>query len=350
MMSRRPALFALSITLIAGACSTGGSPAAKDGGFATSTSHGPTTSTTAVPKVAAPLTGLPVDAEVAARPVVSVKVDNSDEGRVQEVGIDKADVLFEEKVEGTVTRFVAMFQGDDADLVGPIRSVRATDANIVSAFGGIFTYSGGAPIAVRTLRRAPVVQVSEDSRGSKPFTYPSGKHRPYATYAKTKRLREEADKTSKAPPSIVGFLAEGQTYQPAAATPATKATVVFGPRTTAVLDWDPASHHWLRSTNGRPHTIQNGGQLAFTTVVIQTTPYRSAGYNDVAKNPVDEAVVVGSGSAVILAEGKSLKARWSKASPTAMTVYTDESGAPILFPKGQMLVMLPPPSGSITLA
>lgn len=311
---------------------------------------GPTTTTTAVAKVASPMTGLPVAADVAGRPLVSVKVDNSDDGRVQEVGIDKADVLVEEKVEGTVTRFIAMFQGEDADLVGPIRSVRATDANILSAFGGVFTYSGGAPIAVRTLAKTPVTQVSEDKSGAKPFTYPSGKHRPYATYARTKRLRDEAKKDAKAPPQFLPFLAEGQSYAPAAATPATKATVVFGPRTTALLEWDAASGRWLRSTNGRPHTIQNGGQLAFTTVIVQTTPYKSAGYKDSAQNPVDEAVVVGKGSAVILAQGKQLKVSWSKSSPTAMTVYTDESGAPVQFPQGRVLLMLPPTGGSVTVS
>jgi hypothetical protein len=332
--------------VLGGACSKGAAPLVSS----TTTVPGPTTTTTAVPKVASPMTGLPVAADVAGRPLVSVKIDNSDEGRVQQVGIDKADVLVEEKVEGTVTRFIAMFQGDDADLVGPIRSVRATDAGIVSAFGGVFTYSGGAPIAVRTLAKAPVTQVSEDKSGSKPFTYPSGKHRPYATYAKTKRLRDEAKKDAKAPPPFLPFLAEGQTYAPAAATPATRATVVFGPRTTALLEWDAASGRWLRSTNGRAHTIQNGGQLAFTTVIVQTTAYKSAGYKDSAQNPVDEAVVVGKGSAVILAQGKQLKVSWSKASPTAMTVYTDETGAPVQVPQGRVLLMLPPTGGSVTVS
>jgi hypothetical protein len=343
---RALAAVAITATLVAGACSNSSKhDPSGDGAFASTTTVPGAPSTSAVPKVPSPLTGLPVDEDVAARPAVSIKVDNSDEGRVQQVGIDKADVLIEEKVEGTVTRFIAVFQGVDADLVGPIRSVRATDSNIVGAFGGVFTYSGGAPIAVKTLDKTPVVQVSEDKSGDKPFTYPSGKHRPYATYARTKRLREEAKKDAKAPPPFLPFLATGESYAPPTATPATKATVVFGSRTTAVLTWDPASNHWLRATNGSPHTVQNGGQLAFTTVIIQSTPYKSAGYKDVAKNPVDQAVVVGSGSAVVLAQGKQVKAKWSKASPTAMTVYTDESGQPLKFPQGQILVMLPPTAG-----
>lgn len=348
--SHRRALVAAlaALALVAAACGGNKGKAAdasKDGQYASTTTEANAPSTSAVPKVPSPLTGLPVDADVAARPAVSVKIDNSDEGRVQEVGIDKADLLIEEKVEGTVTRFIAVFQGQDADLVGPIRSVRATDSNIVGEFGGVFTYSGGAPIAVKTLAKTPVIQVSEDKSGSDPFTYPSGKHRPYATYAKTKRLREEAKKDTKAPPAFLPFLAQGQEYAPAAATPATKATVVFGPRTTAVLTWDPASSRWLRTTNGAAHTVQNGGQLAFSTVIIQNTPYKPAGYNDVAGNKVDQAVVIGSGDAIVLAQGKQLKVKWSKSSATALTTYTDLSGNPVQFPQGQVLVMLPPTAG-----
>ena len=346
MRSRIAAALA-ALIFVAGACGSG-DDGDKDAISAADTALDPATSTTAVVKVPAPLTGLPVDEDVAERPVVSVKVDNSDEGRAGQTGIDKADVLFEEKVEGTVTRFIAVFQSEDADLVGPIRSVRTTDAPIVSAFGGVFTYAGGAPTAVRSLRNAPVKSISED-KGSAPFTYPPGKHRPYATFAKTRRLRQEAPDTAKPPSSFVTFLAQGETYNPTGATPATKATVVYGSRTTAVVDWDAASSTWLRSTNGKSHTIQNGGQLAFTTVIIQSVKYRGVGYKDAAKHPVDEAVVVGEGEAVILAQGKQVKARWKKESASAMTTYTDSSGAPIRFPQGQILVMLPPTSGGITI-
>jgi hypothetical protein len=336
-----------AVTTTAVACSDKGTNAG--GGPAVPvTKSGPTTSTTAVPKLASPLTGLPVDADVARRPIVMVKVDNSDPGRNAQTGIDKADVLVEEKVEGTVTRFIAMFQSEDSDLVGPIRSVRTTDASIISAFpGSVFTYAGGAGKAVASLKGTPVTKVSEEE-GSGPFTYPPGHRRPYALFAKTKRLREEADDTAAAPPAMLPFLAEGEAFASPHATPATKATVVFGSLTTATLQWDAASSTWLRTTNGRAHTIQNGHQLAFKTVIVQLVPYRNVGYLDSAKNKVDEAVVVGSGNAVVLVNGMQLKARWSKPTARSMTTYTDEAGTPIRFPQGQTLVMLPPTGASVT--
>ena len=343
MKSSKVAFVAL-IALVLGGCTTK-QPRTS---IAPTTTEASTT-TTAPVKAAAPLTGLPVDLDVASRPVVSVKVDNSEEGRAQQAGIDKADVLFEEKVEGTVTRFIAVFESQDSDLVGPIRSVRTTDPNIVAAFGGVFTFSGGAPIAKKTLRGAPFAVVSEDG-GTGPFTYPKGHQRPYATYAKTSRLRQEALKNVKAPPPFLPFLATGESYAPQGATPAAHAAVVFGKQTTGVLDWDPASSHWLRSTNGKSQTVQGGGQLAFATVIVQSVGYRSVGYNDAAHNPVDEAIVVGQGDAVILSQGTQIKVRWKKESATAMTTYTDAAGAPVRLPQGQVLVMLPPTGAGITIS
>ena len=339
-------LAALVVTTGVGACGDTGTN--EGGGPAVPVTETGETTTT-VPKQASPLTGLPIDANVAQRPIVMVKIDNSDPGRAVQRGVHKADVLVEEKVEGSVTRFIAMYQSED-ELVGPIRSVRTTDAAIVSAFpGSVFTYAGGAGKAVASLKSAPVTKVSEED-GSAPFSYPAGHKRPYALFAKTERLREEADDDAGAPPPFLTFLSEGEAFAAPTAAPAATARVVFGSLTTATLEWNPASSTWMRTTNGKPHIIKEGPQLAFKTVIVQLVPYRSAGYLDAAKHKVDEAVVTGSGNAIVLVDGMQLKARWSKPSARAMTTYTDEAGTPIRFPQGQTLVMLPPTGASVTVS
>lgn len=345
---RRVAVALAALVVATGVAACGDRGTSEGGGPAVPvTEKGETTTT--VPKQASPLTGLPIDASIAERPIVMVKIDNSDPGRAAQRGVHKADVLVEEKVEGTVTRFIAMYQSED-DLVGPIRSVRTTDADIVAAFpGSVFTYAGGAGKAIASLKGTPVTKVSEED-GSAPFSYPAGHKRPYALFAKTERLREEADDDAGAPPPFLSFLSEGEAFTAPTATPVTKATVVFGSLTTAGLQWDAASSTWLRTTNGKPHLIKEGSQLAFKTVIVQLVPYRSAGYLDASKHKVDEAVVTGTGNAVILINGMQLKARWSKPSARAMTTYTDEAGTPIRFPQGQTLVMLPPTGASVTVS
>src|SRR6478735_7448658 len=129
----------------------------------TTTTPAPTTTTVAPPT--APLTGLP-DPSAAShtRPALSVKVENTDAARPQ-AGIDQADVLYEEVVEGGITRFVAIFNSAVPDVIGPVRSVRAEDPDIVWPVGGIFAYSGGAQVNVNAINNAPVHAVDESSAG-----------------------------------------------------------------------------------------------------------------------------------------------------------------------------------------
>ena len=338
----RAAVSLLAVTTLAtAACSD------SDEGGAEGAGRREATTTTEAPKVPARLTGLILaDGSVVDRPAVIVKVDNSPEARPQS-GLEKADIVIEEKVEGSITRFLAVFQSEDAELVGPVRSVRSTDAPLVSTFGGVFAFAGGIPAFVALAERAPVTVVSEASRPDA-FTLRAGKRRPFKTYASTAKLRGLAGNRSQPPPRLFEMLPAGEPFNPAGAAPAVHATVVFGGRTRSDWDYDAATSLWRRTTNGTPHTVEGSGQLSFTNVNIQRTAYQVTRYTDTSGSRVDEAVVVGSGDAVILSAGKQVAARWSKASPTAVTTYTDSTGAPIRLTPGRTWISLPPAGAPIT--
>ncbi|HVE45408.1 MAG TPA: DUF3048 domain-containing protein [Acidimicrobiales bacterium] len=302
--------------------------------------------TTVAPRPA-PLTGLILsDGTIADRPAVVVKVDNSPSARPQ-AGLDKADVVIEEKVEGAITRFLAVFHSEDAELVGPVRSVRSTDAPVVSAFGGVFAFAGGIPPFVAMANSAPVTVITEQARPDA-FKLRADKRRPFKTYASTERLRGLAGSRSQPPPRLFELRAEGEPFTPAGAVPATHATVVFGGLTKSDWDFDVASNQWRRSTNGTPHVIEGGGQLSFANVIIQRTPYQGTRFTDTSGAKVDEAVVVGSGDAVILSGGSQVAAKWSKPSASAVTTYRDSAGAPIKLAPGRTWISLPPTAAAIT--
>ena len=327
--------------LVVAACG-GGDDDSGDDGEARS-GEGATT-TTPVP-VPAPLTGLVLsDGSVASRPAVTVKVDNGPQGRPQS-GLDKADVLIEEKVEGGITRFLAVFHSEDSELVGPVRSVRSTDPGLVAAIGGVFAFAGGIPAFERQAREQPVTVVSE-SVSAEGFQYPAGKRRPFKTYTAISKLRSLAKGDKKPPPRFFEFLADGQGFGPAGAVPATTANVSFG-RTSFSVDYDPAAGVWKRSTDGRPHAIEKGSQLAFTTVIIQRTTYRPTSFKDPSGARVDEAVVIGSGDAVVLSQGKKADIKWNKPSATAVTTYADASGQPVKLVPGRTLIALTPAAQTI---
>jgi hypothetical protein len=341
--ARIPAVLAAA-ALLGAACSSGDGDG--DGGGSVTTSE-ETTTTTAVP-VLAPLTGLVLDeGDVADRPAITVKVDNGPQGRPQS-GLDKADVLIEEKVEGGITRFLAVFHSEDATLIGPVRSVRSTDPGLIGTFGGVFAFAGGIPEFERQARQQPVTVVSE-SASSQGFQYRADKQRPFKTYTSTAKLRSLAKDHDEPPPTLFEFLPAGQPFAPAGAVPAASANVSFG-RTTFAVQWDAAGGVWKRSTNGTPHTVEGGSQLTFTNVIIQKTPYVATRFRDPSGARVDEAQVIGSGDAVVLSQGKRADVKWSKSSATSVTTYTDSAGRPVQLAPGQTLIALPPTAGgSVTI-
>ena len=321
----------VALALLASACSRGD----EDQG---SSAEGP--------KAPSPLTGLPVDADVASRPAVTVKVDNSPEGRPQS-GLHRADVVIEEKVEGTITRFLAVFQSQEADEVGPVRSVRSTDVALVSPIRGVFAFSGGIPAFETLINKAPVTVLTERD-DAEAFDLRDSRQRPFKTYTSTTTLRSRAGDEARAPARLFEFVAPGQPFSAPGANPAAHVTVVFGPRTTAAWDYDRARGQWRRSTNGTAHVVEGSGPLEFTNVIVQRTRYRTTVYRDRSGARVDEAAVVGSGEALVLSQGQQVRARWSKTSMSAPTNYTLPDGSPLRLVPGRTWVGLPPDGATVT--
>ena len=335
---RTAAAIPVALLLLAAACGGGGDDASKGRSQVT---EPPTTSTTLAP--AAPLTGLPVtDPAILNRIAVAVKIDNNPEARPQ-AGLDKADVIYEEVTEG-ITRFVAVFQSTDAPAIGPVRSVRPADPLIVSSLNGLFAFSGGSPAAVDLVRSAGVNTITENNTDT--LRRRSGRSAPYNLYTTSEALFATAPAGAKPPPRFSQFSKQGEPFSLPGATPAAKVTVQAAPSVSAGYDWDAASSTYKRSTNGSPHALEGGGQLAPTNVIVQFTPYSR--FSADAKVTYPE--VIGSGDAVFFAGGTTIRGRWSKSGAAAMTTFTDAAGAPLVLPPGRTLVELVSPGSAISAA
>jgi hypothetical protein len=281
--------------------------------------------------------------------VVIIKVDNSPQARPQ-AGVNAADVVYEERVEGSVVRFLTLFQSGDAAFVGPVRSVRSTDANVLAPLGGIFAFSGGITPFITKVEAAGVKTIVEGDSSNSPVFKRSGKARPYGTYADTRRLRQLAG--SKTPPALFQRLAEGASFLDGngGASPVTGMRVVFGSLTTADWTWDAGKRLWLRSTNNTVHLLEDGSRLSTRCLIQQTVPYQATPYTDRSGAGVDEAVVTGTGKAVIACDGFAVQAKWAKPSAKSVTTYTNTAtGAPVKLPVGRVWVSLVPTNGIITL-
>lgn len=293
-----------------------------------------------------PLTGvLERNPNIRMRPVIMLKIDNSPDARPQR-NLNLTDVIVEERVEGGITRFIAMYQTNDATPVGPIRSVRSTDAAFIDPFQGLFGYSGGIPAFVTMMRATSATDVGFD-RLPNAYERIRGEGRSYehTLYVDTNKIRSsDLAKKGGTPPAMFTFLAEGEVFAGTGARPVAAASINMG-MTRGEFVWDPAKKLWLRNTDGQPHMTRTSAgteQLTANNVVVQFVPYRNTGQRDPSHAQVDGADLIGSGTGFALIDGKYVDITWNKSSSSDVTTFADTSGATLKLTPGRTWLMLAP--------
>jgi hypothetical protein len=304
--------------------------------------------TTAAPVPVFPLRGIPMDDPVKAqRPALVVKIDNVDEYSRPQAGINQADIVFEEKIEGPISRFAAVFHSTDADHLGPVRSGRSTDVAIVSALNRpLYSFSGANEVFIKKLRAAPLIDIGYDI---KPNSYDrrQGRKAPDNVFTTTQRLWELTPPDAGPPPPQFAYRAAKAAY-PAGAVDVPEFGYDFGLGPVGqpvTFTWDAAAGGWARSQKGSPHVDAAGVRITPVNVIVQFTPYHDTGLFDLSNTPVPEALLVGSGDAWVFLDGKAIKATWTKADDAAVTVYTAADGSTIALNPGQTWVALVPTGG-----
>ena len=292
------------------------------------------------PPPTAPLTGLPDPQGVAlGRSALAVKIENTPEARPQS-GLDAADVVYEEVVEYGITRFWAIFNSGAPAQVGPIRSVRQMDPDVVSATGGVVAYSGGTQPNVDLIRAAPVTWIDENNANNgagqrscevdaaATYCREAKKAAPHNLYGRTAALWQRGGKPVP-PPALFTYLRPGHVFT---GDPVAQFHLNFEHGYDVTYQWDAPSNGWKQFQHIAPFVSDTGTQIAPTNVVVLFVTYNGAG----------EGQLIGQGDAWVFANGQVVRGHWAKATPTQVTTYTDAKGAPIALPPGHTWVELYP--------
>ncbi len=296
-----------------------------------------------------PLTGAAMTSGRPANPVFVVKIENTFGGRPQ-LGLDKADLVLEELVEGGLTRLAAFFYSSLPSKVGHVRSMRTTDIGIAAPVGGQIIASGGANKTYKEVKKAGTTIFSED-HGAPGFSSDPSKSRPYNRLINLKTVASKAKPTAIVGPYFTWTPVKKTEPAPTdSATPppapktATGATVRFSRNTST--EWALKGDRWKR-TNGH---ATSGGDYAADTMIVMFCKIVDAGYTDVANNPVPETVVKGTGRAMIFKGNTVTEATWSKPDLKSTISFTGADGQPLTIDPGHVFVELAPQGdGSVKL-
>ena len=324
------------------------------------------TTTTTLPPVGNTINGLEADDELAERRAIAVKVDNHPKARPQS-GIQEADAVFETIVEGGLTRFIAFFHQSDSDYLGPIRSGRPTDANVIAPTGAPFQFSGAQQWVKKYIRDRDV-KIIPDS-GATTFRNRS-RPGPHNLYGDTPSMREYADEQEwpdDPPPPLFSY-----GYEPTEGAPGAEIIEFhWSDHPDVVWQWD--GEQYLRFIEETPHewvasdeVIAEAASTTTTTSATTTTAGEgpnlpeydnvtsgqiSADYLVVIKGSLYTAYdpagrgsgvpsieTIGEAEALVFYDGQVVRATWSRGDYTEPFVLMDEAGNEIVVPPGRMWV------------
>lgn len=291
----------------------------------------------------APLTGEDVEVASLGHPSLAAKIDNNSSARPQ-VGLERSDLVFEELVEGGQTRYVAVWHSDIPEEIGPVRSIRPMDPDIISPFGGMVAYSGGQYQFVVLMQNTNVRNAIHGYSDMDDIMYRTrSKPSPHDVLVRAQLLIGRNG--DLAPPAqqfaFAPDLASSSAVREGVET--LSAAVRFSSSATPSWDYEADSGRWLRSQLGVPDLDSAGGQLSADNVVVLRVPIS----HDLG---VPKTELIGSGDAWVLSGGKAITAVWAKSSQQGIISLHDAEGTVIRLAPGNTWIELMPDNGTLSLS
>jgi hypothetical protein len=303
--------------------------------------------TTTAPPALCPLTGAPVPGgrAVPARPALGVKIDNYPSARPQS-GLDLTDDVFEEPVEGGITRYVAVFQCQDGGLVGPVRSARNIDIGILGQLGApLIAHVGGIAPVIGNIDASPIKNIDLGAY-AQVDQHPSGRYAPYDTYATTSSLWGLVSRDNTVPAALFSYSATVPQ-----GSPVTAVLIPFSGTSNVVWHYNSGAQAFERFYGYSADMLADGHQVSAANVIVQQVQvfYGPWLENDQGGLEVQANLYNGaSGPAEIFRNGTEVTGSWHRSSLAQPTQYEDAQGQPISLAPGNTWIELVPSGISVS--
>lgn len=277
------------------------------------------------------LTGVEVPIELDKVPVTGVMIENSPDARPQS-GLKDAGVVFEAIAEGGITRFLALFQTDQPDYIGPVRSARPYYLDFLVPFDAPLAHAGGSGQALAEISQQGIKDL-EYGVNSGAYHRVNSRYAPHNLYTSRAELLDLQRAKGWGTSEFTGFVRKAE--QPAA-TP-TKTSIDFklsGYLYDPHFEYDPVAHNYKRFEAGQPHVNEKGGgQITPKVVIAVVMPHHYEGIYSVYGT-------IGSGKAYVFQDGTVTEGIWEKADRKSQIKFGDANGAPLGLNPGQTWITL----------
>jgi len=272
-------------------------------------------------------------------PVLAVKIDDTSAAHPQ-VGLSSADVVYIEQVEGGLTRLAAIFTAKIPALIGPVRSARISDVEILAQYGRVgFAYSGAQSRMRPVLAAANLENLSAEINPPSIYQKDQTRFSPTNMMLDAKALLTKAiDQEGKKIDTVrsVGW----QFGDVEAAAKKVSRISIKWPASRYEITWSTAEKRWLLFYNGAPDLDSTGRQLGCANFVIQKVSITNSIYHDKVGGITPLSNTVGGGSGYLLRDGKVVAINWQRPSAQVGTIWTLVDGNVANFADGQVWIAL----------
>ena len=279
-----------------------------------------TTSTTIPDVLRMPLTGEPIEdeSEIPDRPALVVKVSNYPQGIIPQAGLNAADIIFEEVINDGATRLAAVYHSQEVDPVGPIRSGRAQDINLLLSLDRpLYAWSGGNAAVTAAIRDSDLIDLSSVN-GSSGYYRRSGRSDANTLYSSSEALWAQTTDEAGRPAPVFPYVREGEQVT---GEPATTIEIVMDD-VRIVWEYDEETDGYHRTQNGREHTTETADGVEpvwVKNVVVMLADY---GVNTFDGNP--DAQVLGSNPVYVFSNGVAQEGEWLRFMPEEPFQFFDD--------------------------
>jgi len=271
--------------------------------------------------------------------ILVVKIDDTNAAHPQ-IGVESADVVYVEQVEGGLTRLAAIYTSKLPPLIGPIRSARISDIELLAQFGRVgFAYSGAQSKMRPVIAAANLENLSAERNPPSIYGKDPNRPGPVDMILKPDLLLERANANPKirietATASVFPF---GDAPKNETNTAIAK---IKWPSAKYELRWDSTNEKWLIYFNEKPNMTANGEQLYADTAIIQIVSITPSIYGDKFGEITPFSKTTGSGKAVMLRDGLSYQISWQRNLETDLTTWKSEDGGVANFKPGRTWIFL----------
>ena len=274
-------------------------------------------------------------------PILAVKIDDTPPAHPQ-INLDKADVVYIEQVEGGLSRIAAIFSNPKnlPDVVGPVRSARISDLDILAQYGRVgFAFSGAQRLFYPKIDAANLENLSADREPASIYSRDETRQAPTNLILHPRALLTKAIDSEKKVLSLPKDPGWKFGAAPAGGEWIVSASFKW-PASKYSATWSASEKRWLLSYDGAPDLGANGRQLGSPTLIIQKVSITPSIYHDKVGGVTPFSQTVGSGTAYLLRDGRAIPIFWNRSTAETPTTWTLKDGKSANFATGQIWIAL----------